>query len=31
VEAIFAEGGYDSFSMAKLSEKAGVVKGTLYL
>ena len=31
MEAIFAEGGYDSFSMAKLSKEASVVRGTLYL
>lgn len=30
-ESIFADVGYESFSMAKLSKEAGVVKGTLYL
>ena len=30
-EAHFHEVGYESFSMAKLAAKAGVVKGTLYL
>lgn len=30
-EAYFQEVGYEAFSMAKLAQKSGVVKGTLYL
>jgi AcrR family transcriptional regulator len=30
-EAYFHEVGYEAFSMAKLAQKSGVVKGTLYL
>ena len=30
-EKLFREGGFESFSMAKLAKLTGVVKGTLYL